>query len=157
MHGRRRVGMILEECLNVMSDLLKDNGDGKGLERDEYRELEVYGREDAGTAEEGFGAYGLRDELARALEKKGFETPTPVQCRVLESDWRGRDLIVRARTGSGKTLAFLLPLLQDMRVSERSPHLLVLAPTRELAQQTAREAEWLVRYLDVSVVSFVEG
>ena len=74
MHGRRRVGMILEECLNVMSDLLKDNGDGKGLERDEYRELEVYGREDAGTAEEGFGAYGLRDELARALEKKGFET-----------------------------------------------------------------------------------
>ena len=48
MHGHRRVGMILEECLNVMSDLLKDNGDGKGLERDEYRELEVYGREDAG-------------------------------------------------------------------------------------------------------------
>ncbi len=157
MHGRRRVGMILEECLNVMSDLLKGNGDENGLERDEYRELEVYGREDAGTAEEGFGAYGLRSELARALEKKGFETPTPVQCRVLESDWRGRDLIVRARTGSGKTLAFLLPLLQDMRVSERSPHLLVLAPTRELAQQTAREAEWLVRYLDVSVVSLVGG
>ena len=74
MHGRRRVGMILEECLNVMSDLLKDNGDGNGLERDEYRELEVYGREDEGMAEEeGFGAYGLRDELARALEKKGFE------------------------------------------------------------------------------------
>ena len=44
-----------------------------------------------------------------------------------------------------------------MRVSERSPHLLVLAPTRELAQQTAREAEWLVRYLDVSVVSLVGG
>ena len=69
MHGRRRVGMILEECLNVMSDLLKDNGDGKGLERDEYRELEVYGREDAGTAEEGFGAYGLRDKLARATTR----------------------------------------------------------------------------------------
>ena len=52
MHGRRRVGMILEECLNVMSDLLKNNGDGNGLERDEYRELEVYGREDEGMAEE---------------------------------------------------------------------------------------------------------
>ena len=77
MHGRRRVGMILEECLNVMSDLLKDNGDGKGLERDEYRELEVYGREDAGTAEEGFGAYGLRDELARALEKRDSRPPPP--------------------------------------------------------------------------------
>ena len=69
MHSRRRVGMILEEYLNVMSDLLKDNGDGNGLERDEYRELEVYGREDAGSAgEEGFDVYGLRSELARALE-----------------------------------------------------------------------------------------
>ena len=96
MHSRRRVGMILEEYLNVMSDLLKDNGDGKGLERDEYRELEVYGREDAETTKEKFSAYKLRDELARALEKKGFETPTPVQCRVLESDWRGRDQIGRA-------------------------------------------------------------
>lgn len=132
-------------------DLNKDE-----LERDEYRELESYGRDDE-VVGDGFDAYGLRDELTRAIEKKGFDAPTPVQRKVLASDWRGRDLIVRARTGSGKTLAFLLPLLQDMRASERTPHLLVLAPTRELAQQTAREAEWLVRYLDVSVVSLVGG
>ena len=145
-----------------MSDFLKDsdrdeNRDRNELERDEYRELESYGRDGGEPLAEGFEAYGLRDELARALEKKGFDTPTPVQCKVLKADWRSRDLIVRARTGSGKTLAFLLPLLQDMRASERSPRLLVLAPTRELAQQTAREAEWLVRYLDVSVVSLVGG
>ena len=140
--------------MNVMSDLVKDGND---LERDEYRELESYDREGDEGLEDGFEAYGLRDELARALEKKGFDVPTPVQRKVLDSDWAGRDLIVKARTGSGKTLAFLLPLLQDMRVSERVPRILVLAPTRELAQQTAREAEWLVRYLDVSVVSLVGG
>ena len=133
--------------MNVMSDLVKDGND---LERDEYRELESYDREGDEGLEDGFEAYGLRDELARALEKKRFDVPTPVQRKVLDSDWAGRDLIVKARTGSGKTLAFLLPLLQDMRVSERVPRILVLAPTRELAQQTAREAEWLVRYLDRS-------
>ena len=114
--------------------------------------------------EEGFDCYGLRDELMRALEKKGFKHPTPVQKTVLLSDWRAgtssqreRDMIVRARTGSGKTLAFLLPLLQDIRAGERTPRLLVMAPTRELAQQTAQEAEWLTRYLDLPVVSLVGG
>ena len=62
-----------------MSDLLKDR-DRNELERDEYRELESYGRDDDEALAKGFEAYGLRDELARALEKKGFDTPTPVQC-----------------------------------------------------------------------------
>ena len=53
-----------------MSDLLKDR-DRNELERDEYRELESYGRDDDEALAEGFEAYGLRDELARALEKKG--------------------------------------------------------------------------------------
>ena len=147
--------MILEESLTVMSDFFQDsNRSGGKPERDGSQAL---GLGEEGAPKEGFEAYNLRDELVRALEKKGFHTPTPVQCKVLESDWKERDLIVRARTGSGKTLAFLLPLLQDMCVSERSPRILVLAPTRELAQQTAREAEWLVRFLDVSVVSLVGG
>ncbi|NLL37294.1 MAG: DEAD/DEAH box helicase [Fretibacterium sp.] len=125
--------------------------------KDECEEPEACPCEADCEQEEGFDSYGLRDELVRAISRKGFETPTPVQRKVLSSDWQDRDLIVRARTGSGKTLAFLLPLLQDMRLSERSPCLLVLAPTRELAQQTAREAEWLTRFLDVSVVSLVGG
>ncbi|MBQ9565021.1 MAG: DEAD/DEAH box helicase [Synergistaceae bacterium] len=107
--------------------------------------------------EAGFGAYGLRDELMSALARRGFEQPTPVQQRVLASDWRGRDMIVRARTGSGKTLAFLLPLLQDIRPGGRVPRILILAPTRELAQQTAHEAEWLARDLRLSVASLVGG
>ena len=131
------------------------NRDKSEISRDEYRELETYGREP--VLDEGFDAYGLREELLRALDRKGFEHPTPVQQRVLSSEWHGRDMIVRARTGSGKTLAFLLPLLQEMRAGERKPRALILAPTRELAQQTAQEAEWLTRGLDVSAVSLVGG
>ncbi len=79
-----------------------------------------------------------------------------VQDRVLSEDWNS-DLIVRARTGSGKTLAFLLPLLQEMKIGERTPQILVLAPTRELAQQTADEAEFLGRFLKISAASLVGG
>lgn len=105
-----------------------------------------------------FYSYGLRKELLNALEEHGFETPMDVQDRVLslEEGWHD-DLIVRARTGSGKTLAFLLPLLQEMKIGERDPKILVLAPTRELAQQTADEAEFLGKFLHVSVASLVGG
>ncbi|MBQ9419670.1 MAG: DEAD/DEAH box helicase [Synergistaceae bacterium] len=103
-----------------------------------------------------FYSYGLRKELLNAIEQHGFDAPMEVQDRVLSSDWNN-DLIVRARTGSGKTLAFLLPLLQEMMIGERQPKILVLAPTRELAQQTADEAEFLGKFLRVSVASLVGG
>ena len=105
-----------------------------------------------------FYSYGLRKELLNALEERGFENPMEVQDRVLslEEGWHD-DLIVRARTGSGKTLAFLLPLLQEMKIGEKDPKILVLAPTRELAQQTANEAELLGKFLKISVASLVGG
>ncbi|GHS85614.1 DEAD/DEAH box helicase [Synergistales bacterium] len=109
------------------------------------------------TAEITFKSFGIREELLKAIERKGFVTPTPVQQKVLEVGSFDNDMIVRAKTGSGKTLAFLLPLLRDMKHRERSPSMLILSPTRELAQQTAREAEWLTRFLDISVVSLVGG
>ncbi len=103
-----------------------------------------------------FYSYGLRKELLNAIEQHGFEAPMEVQDRVLSEEWNN-DLIVRAKTGSGKTLAFLLPLLQEMKIGERSPKVLVLAPTRELAQQTADEAEFLGKFLRISVASLVGG
>ncbi|HPE64650.1 MAG TPA: DEAD/DEAH box helicase [Synergistales bacterium] len=108
-------------------------------------------------SENGFACYSLREELLLALNKKGFSIPTPVQEKVLSMDRFDTDLIVRAKTGSGKTLAFLLPLLQEMELPASAPLILVLSPTRELAQQTAREAEWLSRYLDISVATLVGG
>ena len=108
-------------------------------------------------SDNGFACYDLREELLLSLKKKGFSTPTPVQEKVLALEEFSNDLIVRAKTGSGKTLAFLLPLLNEMDLPQSSPRILVLSPTRELAQQTAREAEWLSRYMDISVATLVGG
>ena len=105
---------------------------------------------------EDFNSYGLRKELLHALEQHGFNSPMEVQDRVLSEDWNN-DLIVRAKTGSGKTLAFLLPLLQEMKIGEKVPQILILAPTRELAQQTADEAEFLGKFLRISTASLVGG
>ncbi|MDR1378027.1 MAG: DEAD/DEAH box helicase [Synergistaceae bacterium] len=104
-----------------------------------------------------FDDFGVRSELLKAITRKGFTSPTPVQQKVLESNAAEKDLIVRAKTGSGKTLAFLLPLLQNMKTRERAPRMLILSPTRELAQQIARETEWLVSFMNISVVSLVGG
>ena len=105
-----------------------------------------------------FEGLGVRDELLRAISRKGFSSPTAVQQEVLGACPDGdSDLIVRAKTGSGKTLAFLLPLLRGIDAGERLPRILILSPTRELAQQISREAEWLVRFMDIAVVSLVGG
>ncbi|HZX96375.1 MAG TPA: DEAD/DEAH box helicase [Myxococcales bacterium] len=92
-----------------------------------------------------FAELGAPEPLATALAARGYETPTPVQAVVLEADAQGRDLLVSARTGSGKTVAFglavgaeLLPLPKPGK-----PLCLVVAPTRELAHQVARELAWL--------------
>ena len=103
-----------------------------------------------------FDSYGLRKELLSALNEHGFDSPMEVQDRVLSCEWNN-DLIVRAKTGSGKTLAFLLPLMQEMKIGEKNPRVLILAPTRELAQQTAEEAEFLGRFLKINTASLVGG
>ena len=108
--------------------------------------------------QERFTDFNLRPELLRALERKGFEHPMPVQTAVLRDEsLAGDDLIVQARTGSGKTLAFALPLLNEMEQGARTPRIIVLSPTRELAQQTAREFAWLGADMGVRVATLVGG
>lgn len=105
-----------------------------------------------------FGDFNLRPELLSALEKKGFEHPMPVQVRVLEDESLiDCDIVVQAKTGSGKTLAFALPLVNSMDESLKEPQIAVLSPTRELAQQTAREFAWVAAGLGVRVAPLVGG
>ena len=105
-----------------------------------------------------FADFDLRPELLRALERKGFETPMPVQVCVLEDETLiDSDIIVQAKTGSGKTLAFALPLINSMDFKTREPQIIVLSPTRELAQQTAREFAWLGSESGVRVATLVGG
>ncbi|MFW9606431.1 MAG: DEAD/DEAH box helicase [Pseudomonas sp.] len=89
-----------------------------------------------------FADYGLHERLLKALAELSFTTPTKVQEAAIPVALEGRDLRVIAKTGSGKTAAFVLPLLHRL-LTERRPdaaaRVLILLPTRELAQQTQRE------------------
>jgi len=101
--------------------------------------------------------------LAEALAERGYDTATPVQMQVIEPAADGRDLIVSARTGSGKTIAFGMAMAaQFLDATGRAafalgPAALVIAPTRELALQVARELEWLYAKTGARIVSCVGG
>ncbi|MCB9667683.1 MAG: DEAD/DEAH box helicase [Myxococcales bacterium] len=86
-----------------------------------------------------FDVLPLRPELQQSLKRMGFVQPTPVQLQSYAPIVEGRDLIVQAQTGTGKTAAFGIPII-DRRISrEHIPQALILAPTRELALQSANE------------------
>ena len=90
-----------------------------------------------------FKSTGLMADLLRAVEKEGYEEPTAVQVQAIPLVLEKRDLLVGAQTGTGKTGAFALPILHNLSTAQKSSHYrlpraLVLAPTRELAQQVTQ-------------------
>ncbi len=86
-----------------------------------------------------FSSLPLSPALRQSLDTLGYTTMTPVQALALPIAFEGRDLIAQAPTGSGKTVAFGLALLQRLDPTYVKPQALVLCPTRELADQVARE------------------
>jgi ATP-dependent RNA helicase DeaD len=106
---------------------------------------------------------GVPAPLARALQQRGFDGLTPVQQAMLTDELSGRDALVSAKTGSGKTVAFGLAIAPDLlgdadhfpRAAD--PLALVIAPTRELALQVARELEWLYADAGAIVATCVGG
>ena len=87
-----------------------------------------------------FADLGLCDEIVVALAARGITAPFPIQALAIPDALAGRDVCGKAKTGSGKTLAFGLPILQRLpRAKPGSPTGLVLAPTRELANQICDE------------------
>ena len=84
-----------------------------------------------------FKDLNLPSEILQALEKVGYETPSPIQAESIPLLLEGHDLLGQAQTGTGKTAAFALPMLANIDPEENFPQLLVLAPTRELAIQVA--------------------
>lgn len=105
----------------------------------------------------------LAAPLAQALAAKGYETLTSVQDAVLAEGVAGRDMLVSAQTGSGKTVAFGLAIApeilggQDVLLYADHPLALVIAPTRELALQVARELEWLYAGAGAKIATCVGG
>lgn len=89
-----------------------------------------------------FADLGLSDQVLKTLEAEGYAKPTPIQSVTIPAALDGRDILGCAQTGTGKTAAFALPIIEQLagRVNHRgprSPSVLVLAPTRELASQIA--------------------
>lgn len=82
-----------------------------------------------------FADFGLLPALQRTLAERGFTVPTTIQDQALPHVLAGKDLIGLANTGTGKTAAFLLPLIQRLKTTHTAQTALILAPTRELAQQ----------------------
>ncbi len=105
-----------------------------------------------------FAQLGLPDGLARTLTKRGIVEPFPIQAAAIPDALAGRDVSGKAPTGSGKTLAFGLPTLAlvDQAASGR-PHALILAPTRELAQQITKELTPLARAAHRTVFAVYGG
>jgi ATP-independent RNA helicase DbpA len=92
-----------------------------------------------------FSSVNLQDDLLNNLASLGYQAMTPIQAQALPPILEGKDVIAQAKTGSGKTAAFGLGLLQKLDVSSFRVQSLVLCPTRELADQVARELRRLAR------------
>jgi len=104
-----------------------------------------------------FSELPISEELKRGLREVGFEEMFPIQERAIPSMLEGRNVIGQARTGSGKTAAFGVPMIQLFDPNEHKVQVLVLAPTRELAQQITEDLNDYARYTKVRAVSVYGG
>jgi len=84
-----------------------------------------------------FSELGLSAPVLEAVTSIGYETPSPIQAEMIPYVLEGRDVLGQAQTGTGKTAAFALPILSRIDTKIKTPQVLVLAPTRELAIQVA--------------------
>ena len=99
-----------------------------------------------------FSELGLRAEILRALDKAGYQTPTPIQAKAIPTVLNGGDLMAAAQTGTGKTAGFTLPLLENLSRNTstgkfRPVRALILTPTRELAAQVHENVQTYSQYL----------
>jgi len=109
-----------------------------------------------------FSNFGLEAGILRAIQKAGYERPTPVQAAAIPKVMHGHDLIAIAQTGTGKTAAFVLPILHRLSAANsqgrpRGAKALILAPTRELAVQIMENCRDYGQYLSIRVAAIYGG
>ena len=109
-----------------------------------------------------FHNLGLAETILRAVKQEGYTSPTPIQTQAIPAVLAGRDLLGIAQTGTGKTAAFALPILHRLAQSGARPapkhcRALVLAPTRELAQQITESFRAYGRHTKLSAALVVGG
>jgi len=104
-----------------------------------------------------FDDMNLREELLRGIYAYGFEKPSAIQQRAIIPCIKGHDVIAQAQSGTGKTATFSIAILQQIDVTLNECQALVLAPTRELAQQIMKVVMSLGDYLDAQCHSCIGG
>jgi superfamily II DNA/RNA helicase len=108
-----------------------------------------------------FSELKLAAPILRAIELSGYTTPTPIQADAIPAVLEGEDLIASAQTGTGKTAAFILPALHKLLTAPKlpgnGPRVLVLTPTRELAQQVNEAARKYSQGMRLKTVSILGG
>ncbi|KAK7091946.1 ATP-dependent RNA helicase DDX54-like [Littorina saxatilis] len=106
----------------------------------------------------GFQAMGLSHAVFKAITRKGYKLPTPIQRKTIPIIMEGKDVVAMARTGSGKTAAFLVPMLERLKAhSSKGARALVLSPTRELALQTLKFTKELGKFTDLRAAVILGG
>ena len=95
-----------------------------------------------------FNDLSLSTPIIKALKNVGYESPSPIQAKIIPFVMDGRDVIGQAQTGTGKTAAFALPLLSKINLRLTTPQILVLTPTRELAIQVSEAFQRYAKFLN---------
>src|SRR5690554_4239390 len=100
-----------------------------------------------------FNTLGLSEPILKAINKKGYTEPSPIQCKAIPPILEGMDVLASAQTGTGKTAGFTLPVLQllsqEQHLRQRPVRALVLTPTRELAAQVYSNVKEYSEFLDL--------
>ncbi len=108
-----------------------------------------------------FATLGLAPAILQAVQDAGYTVPSPIQAQAIPEALAGHDLMASAQTGTGKTAAFILPALQKLSIEStvrsKGPRVLVLTPTRELAQQVSDAANKYGKNMRLKVVSILGG
>ena len=107
----------------------------------------------------GFQAMSLNANLLKAITRKGFSVPTPIQRKTIPLLLNEKDVVGMARTGSGKTAAFVIPMIEKLKVhsTKVGARALILSPSRELALQTLTVVKELGRGTDLRSILLVGG
>lgn len=105
-----------------------------------------------------FEALGLNNDIVKAVTELGFESPTPIQEKVIPALLTGKtDLVALAQTGTGKTAAFGLPLTSLVDFTSRDTQAVILCPTRELCMQITRDLQSYTKYISGANIVAVYG
>lgn len=106
-----------------------------------------------------FQSMGLNTVLLKAITRKGFNVPTPIQRKTVPLIMDGQDVVGMARTGSGKTAAFVIPMIEKLKThsAKVGARAVVLSPSRELALQTMKVVKEMSRGTDLRSILLVGG